>query len=292
MSFADLPTLPPMFHPEAAGYAQRICAGSRAAMRDCRTVLDCAYGPDYWNKLDVYLPPETARRGPWPVVCYWHGGAWSNGCKEWMGFMAPALVDAPAVFVSLSYRRAPQVRLPEMVADCFQGLHWVRSNIARHGGDPDRLYVGGHSAGAHLAALVALRPDLQQAHGIPAGAIRGCFPTSGTFDFRSFDAAAGGVEAQVLRNVLPRPQDAWAWSPLRTLEANRVPFYVTWGERDHARVVEQGRAFVAALDAFPGRARWDEVPGATHFTVNEDMGRRDSRWVRMVRSIITAKESP
>ena len=70
-----------------------------------------------------------------------------------------------------------------------------------------------------------------------------------------------------------------------------MPFYVTWGERDHARVIEQGRAFVAELDAFPRRARWDEVPGATHFTVNEDMGRRDSRWVRRVRSIITAKES-
>lgn len=286
MSFEDLPPLPKMFHPDAAGYAERISKGARKAMRQCRTVLDVRYGEDYWQKLDIYLPPARLGRGPFPVLCYLHGGAWSNGCKEWMGFMAPALVDAPMVFVSLSYRRSPQVRMPEIVADCFEGLAWVHRNIRDHGGDPSRLFVGGHSAGAHLASLLALRSDLLARYGIPASAIRACFPTSGTFDFREFDAKAGAVEAQVLNNVLPDPADAWEWSPLRSLAETSVPFYVTWGEHDFPRVVSQGRAFVAALSAFPGRSKWDEEPGLTHFTVNEDAGRPASRWCRTVRSMI------
>ena len=286
MSFEDLPPLPPMFHPEAAGYAARICEGTRSAMRACRTRLDIAYGTDYWQKLDLYLPPAAAGAGPFPVLCYIHGGAWSNGCKEWMGFMAPALVDAPMIFVSLSHRRAPQVRMPDMAEDCFRALAWVRQNIAQHGGDPERLFVGGHSAGAHLASLLALRADLLAKHGIPASSLRGCFPTSGTFDLRRLDARAGGVDAHLLNSVLPRPEDAWEWSPLRTLAETSVPFHVTWGEQDFPRVVEQGRLMVAEMQRFPGRCQWDEAPGLTHFTVNEDAARREGKWCRTVRSLV------
>ena len=288
MSFEDLPPLPPMFHPEAAGYAARISEKAAAAMRECRTQLDVAYGEDYWQRLDVYLPPEARGPGPFPVLCYIHGGAWSNGCKEWMGFMAPALVDAPMVFVSMTHRRAPQVRMPAMVDDCCRALSWVHRNIAALQGDPARLHVGGHSAGAQLASLLALRADLLARHGIPQSSIRCCLPTSGTFDFRGFAAKAGSVEAQVLDNVLPAPDQAWEWSPLRAMDQTRVPFYVTWGERDFPRVVEQGRIFAAALAATPGRVRSEEFPGFTHFTVNEDAGRRDGAWCRAARAIVTS----
>jgi arylformamidase len=290
MSFEDLPAMPPMLHPDAAGYADRVLAASRLAVAQCRTVLDISYGDDYWQKLDVYLPPDGApARAPVPVLVYVHGGAWSNGCKEWMGFLAPALVDTPMIFVSISHRRSPDVRMPEIVADCFDALAWVHRNIAALGGDPHALYVGGHSAGAHLAALLALRTDLLQASGIAPSDIQACFPTSGTFDFRTLDPAAGAVEARVVNTILPRPEDAWEWSPLRYLGNSAVPFYVTWGERDFPRVVAQGRAFVAAAASTPGRVRWSESRGLGHFTVNEAAGLRDGEWSSTVRSIVRAQ---
>jgi arylformamidase len=288
MSFDDLPPMPPMLHPEAASYAERVLSKSRAAQQACRVVGDVAYGNDYWQRLDIYLPQELRDTRPMPVLCYLHGGAWSNGCKEWMGFLAPVLVDLPMIFVSLSYRRAPQVRMPEIAADCFDALAWVHRNIAAQGGDPHRLYVGGHSAGAHLAALLALRTDLLESRGIPPGAIRGCFPTSGTFDFRLLDRSNGGVDAHVLERVLRDPGDAWEWSPVRAFQWNPVPFFASWGERDFPRVVAQGRLLAELGASSPGRVRWEEVPSQGHFSVNEAAGEPGSNWSRTVREMMSA----
>jgi arylformamidase len=103
--------------------------------------------------------PATAPSAPLLVFAFIHGGAWTSGCKEWMGFMAPSFVGLPLVFVSISYRKAPDHRLSVQLDDITSALAWITANIDQYGGDPARLFIGGHSAGGHLAALVALRPE-------------------------------------------------------------------------------------------------------------------------------------
>src|SRR5258707_13555832 len=109
-----------------------------------------------------------------------------------MAFMAPPLASLPAVYVSVSYRLAPKVRWPAPLDDCLAALAWVYKNIRQHGGDPARIFVGGHSAGAQLAAMVTLRRDLYAAHGLPAAAVKACFPFSGLYAFTDSTAAERG----------------------------------------------------------------------------------------------------
>lgn len=281
MSFEDLPPLPALLNPGADEYAERIVAASKAAMQGTRCLLDQPYGEDYWQKVDIYLPASSDRAKPWPVLCYFHGGAWSNGCKEWMGFMAPGLVQVPAIFVSISYRLAPAARMPAIVADCADAVAWIYRHVGAHGGDPHRLFLGGHSAGGHLAALLALRHDLLASRGVPNEALRGAFTTSGSYDLRPRQDAAA-TQQHLLHRVLEAPDAGWEWSPLRYAEGNRLPFLVTWGESDFPRLMEQGSAFVASLEQQPGRVERMVVPGTGHFTVNEHAAADGNAWLRTV----------
>ena len=223
MSFADLPPLPPMIYAEANDYAAAATALSKRALNVCRSVLDIPYGPDYWQRLDVFMPVVEAQAA-FPVLAFIHGGAWMSGCKEWLGFMAPSLVGLPALFVSISYRKAPDYRISVQVDDVIAAFAWIYVNIGRHGGDPDRLFVGGHSAGGHLAALAALRPDLLAKQGLKATDIKGVLPLSAAFDFRhnpeTFDETMRTVHAKVLDD----PSRAAEFSPISHVANAAAPF--------------------------------------------------------------------
>lgn len=279
MSFDDLPPLPPLLQPEAKAYAERISDATRAVQRTTRTALDQRYGDDYWQKVDVYLPADPSAR-KLPVLCFMHGGAWVNGTKEWMGFMAPPLLDLPAIFVSVNYRLAPAARYPAPLYDCFEAVAWVHRNIARFGGDPGAIFIGGHSAGGHLAALVTLRRDILAAHGLPPNVIKACFPVSGAFDLRDPNPAPGSMEERVYTSFLARPEDDAEASPVLHTAGNETPFFLTWGSRDMPALIAQGKAMAAAL---PGRVASQEFPGLDHFEMSEEAGRADSPWIRTVR---------
>ncbi len=281
MSFDDLPVLPPLIHPDGARYAARIMELGRRAQAEARCVLDQPYGPDYWQKLDVYLPTETlgARL---PVLCFLPGGAWINGCKEWLAFMAPALTVLPAVFVALSYRHAPAAKFPAQLDDTVDGLAWVYRNIARWGGDPRRIYLGGHSAGGHLAALAALRCDALAARDLPPDIVRACLPISAPYDLASDDP----VRRQKVAAFLARPEDVTAASPIAHVRGNRTPFIVACGTEDLPELVPQARKMVAALAQAGGPAELVLLEGCNHFRTHEDSGVAHSPWVRRVSALL------
>jgi arylformamidase len=128
MPFDNLPRQPQM-GPVAEAYAADILARSRAVATSSRVLLDVPYGDDYWQRLDLYLP-DNDRLKDLPVLLFLHGGGWSNGYKEWMGFMAPPFTDLPAIFVSVSYRMLPEVRLPAMLDDTMAAAPIVCSSAA------------------------------------------------------------------------------------------------------------------------------------------------------------------
>ena len=283
MSFDDLPPLPPLIHPDGARYVERIMRLGRAVQRDMRCVLDQPYGPDYWQKLDIYLPAENSGAGL-PVLCFLPGGAWINGCKEWLAFMAPVLTAAPSVFVALSYRHAPAARFPAQLEDTIEGLAWVHRNIARWGGDPRRIHLGGHSAGGHLAALATLRRDAVEARGLPTDLVRACLPISAPFDLRSDDP----VRRQKVAAFLARPEDVAAASPIAHVEGNRAPFVVTYGTADLPELIPQARRMTAALTDAGGRAELLVLEGRNHFNTHEDCGIADSPWARKATALLRA----
>jgi arylformamidase len=281
MAFDNLPIQKKM-GPEGEAYAAEILSRSREVMRKARVALDLAYGSDYWQKVDLYLP-EDAKARDLPVLIFLHGGGWEFGYKEWMGYMAPAFTDLPAIFVSVSYRLLPAVRFPAPLDDTVAALAWVHQNIARYGGDPNRLFVGGHSAGGHLAALATLRRDLLEKAGVPVQAIRGCVPVAGSYRF-----AIGELEARG-KAMLEKPEDAPVISPIAYVAGNRVPFYITWGEKDLEHVLKNGMPMVDALKAAGSEVEHKVFAGFDHFEISIDNANPKSEWTKKVREWMRTK---
>ena len=103
--------------------------------------------------LDIYTPEEPAEKSL-PVMFWIHGGGWQVGDKSDVALKPKALTERGFVFVSTNYRLLPEVEMDELMGDVARSLGWVHRNIAKYGGDPTRIFVGGHSAGAQVAALI------------------------------------------------------------------------------------------------------------------------------------------
>jgi arylformamidase len=130
--------------------------------------------------LDVYAP-ENAKN--LPVVFWIHGGGWQVGDKTSVQAKPKAFVDKGYVFVSTNYRFLPNVDMETIVRDIAKSIHWVHDHIAEYGGDPKRLLVMGHSAGAQLAALICTDDRYLKAEGLSLAIIKGCVPVDGdTYD--------------------------------------------------------------------------------------------------------------
>ncbi|WP_132979840.1 alpha/beta hydrolase [Pigmentiphaga sp. D-2] len=290
MAFHDLPAQSPIYPEEAEAYARQALALSREAAARTRCVPDLPYGGDYWQKVDVYQP--HARLDGLPVLVFAHGGAWSHGYKEWMGLMAPAIVATPAVFVSVSYRLAPAVRFPAPLDDCVAALRWVRDHIADYGGSPDRIYVGGHSAGGHLYALATLRRDLLEQAGLPADIIKACFPVSSQLNL-VFDAPEpGSGEARIYEIFLARADDAPAASPLHQVEGNRTPFFLSHGELDFPRIIASNHLAAQALARQPSGVTSEVYPGHGHFDTALRLADPEHPWVRKVSAWMRGGTAP
>jgi acetyl esterase/lipase len=200
--------------------------------------------------------------------------------------MAPGILRLPAVLVTPSYRLAPQFRFPAALDDLVAALNWVRANIAQFGGAPQRIVVGGHSAGGHLAALSTLaRPEA-------AAGIVGCMPVSASFDLRYPDAKPGSGEERVYRYLLERPSDDAAASPIRFVHSASVPFAIAIGEHDFPRVDRTSRDFCAALSAAGTTCRLAVWPDCDHFGVHLALRDPTHAWYAELGMLLNQKCAP
>lgn len=130
--------------------------------------------------LDIYSPASAKNL---PVVFWIHGGGWQTGDKTSVQEKPRAFTENGFVFVSTNYRLLPEVTMGDIVRDIAKSLRWVHEHIAEHGGDPQRVLVMGHSAGAQLAALVCTDDRYLKAEGVPFSILKGCVPVDGdTYD--------------------------------------------------------------------------------------------------------------
>ena len=149
--------------------------------------------------LDIYAPANAQKL---PVLFWIHGGGWVTGDKSSVQNKPEAFLQRGFVMVSTNYRLLPEVPMETILSDVAQALGWVRRHIAEHGGDPERVLVGGHSAGAQLAALLCTDASYLDKVGVPLASLIGCLPVDGD----TFDIPAIIETAETRRRVHQQPQ--------------------------------------------------------------------------------------
>lgn len=212
---------------QAVGYLALNTANGIAALGDYRRTADLAYGPHPRHRVDVYAPRD-AIENPRPVVVFFHGGDWSEGYpgKESLRFVGDALTSRGFVAVVANYRRYPDVRFPAFVDDGAAAVVWARHNIAEFGGDPDRLFVMGHSAGGHTATMIALNPDYMRRAGGDASWITAVIGISGPYAFLPMP------EDPLLRDLFGPPERYEQSQVINYVREDQPPMLLMAGTRD------------------------------------------------------------
>lgn len=143
------------------------------------------------HMLDIYTPEKARGDKALPIMFWIHGGGWQAGDKGDVALKPKVLTERGFVFVSTNYRLLPEVDMDTLIRDVASSLGWVHRHIADYGGDPERIFVGGHSAGAQLAALLCTDHRYLEKEGVPPSVLKGCIPVDGdTYDLPKIIATA------------------------------------------------------------------------------------------------------
>ncbi|MFT5350639.1 MAG: acetyl esterase/lipase [Planctomycetota bacterium] len=234
------------------------------------------------DRLDIYMPEgaETV-----PVIVFFHGGALRMGSKADAKVVASRFVPKGIAVVSVNYRLSPGVMHPAHIEDAAAATAWVIKNIRQYGGDPDKVYVAGHSAGAYLAALLVLDPHHLGAHGLQPEAIRAAIPIS-PFLYVEETAAV-------------RPKDVWGKDPVNWLAASVTP-HIKPGKRPMLLIYADGDAdwrkrqndtFGLAMRGVGNNAiDVVEVPHRDHMTLMSEMNTADDQIGELLITFIKEQE--
>jgi acetyl esterase/lipase len=198
--------------------------------------LDLAYGAEQRQKLDVYTPRQAVKR---PVVIFWYGGSWVTGSKANYRFVGTALAEQGFVAVLPDYRLYPQVTFPLFDEDGARAVAWVQRHAREFGGDPRRIVLMGHSAGAHTAAFLALNHAFLERCGASSHGIVGLIGLSGPY--------ALVPDSDVLRATFPPPFTESDWQPVRFVDAQAPPTLLLHGLDDTEVAPQQTVALYDAL---------------------------------------------
>lgn len=226
------------------------------------TAHDQPYGPGGRQSLDVYAPRrmDTAR----PVAVFLYGGGWERGRKWDYGWVAQALAARGYVVVLPDYRLYPQVRFPEFLNDSAQAVRWTVDHAAAYGGDPSRVVLLGHSAGAYNAVMLGLAPSYLQHAGVDPACIVGVVGIAGPYDFLPLKGHMADVFGV---------GDPAATQPVRLARADAPPMLLVTGSADTIVDPRETASLDAALRAAGAQVESRSYPGVGHNEIMAAMSR-------------------
>ncbi|MBA2466361.1 MAG: alpha/beta hydrolase [Sphingomonas sp.] len=239
----------------------RVASGAESR----RVASGLAYGREPRQQLDVWAP----RRGggaPLPVVIFFYGGGWDQGARGDYGFAGAAFAGRGFIAIVPDYRLVPAVRFPAFVEDGALAVRWARDNAARFGGDPRRITLAGHSAGAYNAAMLALDTRFLQRAGVDPKIVKAAALLSGPYDFYPFTEPRG-------RNAF----GAWA-QPLQTqpitfARCDAPPLFLAHGSADTIVLPRNSRALAKRLGELGAPVSLRIYPGASHVDLAVSLSR-------------------
>lgn len=272
-------------------YACAVFFAAASAQTSPRVARDIPYAEPRHERqlLDIYSPAGGSGR---PVVVWVHGGGWMRGSKNEMHHKPAAFVEKGFVFVAINYRFIPEVDMGTIVRDVANAVAWVHANIGGYGGDPARLLLMGHSAGAQLAALVCVDSRYVEALGVPRTAIKGCVPVDGD----THDVPLQVATATARRKSRNQPAPRWGhpekfgdlasqreFSAVSHVAPNRgIPPFLLLHVADHPDVTAQAYRLWAALDQAGVPARLFGAENTDHVKLDRDLGLPDDPATRVL----------
>ena len=235
-------------------------------------MAEMSYGRDPLQRLDLVYPPGNKRP---PVVVFIHGGGWSIGDKRHaIGAKASHFLGTGHAFASVNYRLVPNVTVEQQAADIAGAIAKLRTYAMGSNYDGERIVLMGHSAGAHLAALVGTDPRYLAAVGVPIGSVKGIVLLDGAgYDVAQQMARPGNLVSGMYEAAFGKdPARQRALSPTLHAAAPNVASWLILPIQRRADSTAQSRALAAALAKAGARARVVPVPGESHGSLNRGLG--------------------
>lgn len=238
-----------------AQWSEKKNQASQKVRAGLKSFLDVPYGGSPRQKIDIF---PAARPGA-PVLLYFHGGYWRGGAKEQNCHFAELFTGAGAAVAVAGYDLCPSVTVGDIVGQARAAVAWVYKNIARYGGDPEKLYLVGQSAGGHLVAM-ALAHDWEKA-GLPPDIVKGATAITGVYDL---DAV---LHIGVNEEIRLTPESARENSPFFHPPLPRAPLTVVVGGAEPRGWREQSQKFFALCKERGLACEYLEIAGANHYSL-------------------------
>ncbi|EEF28744.1 probable isoprenylcysteine alpha-carbonyl methylesterase ICMEL2 isoform X2 [Ricinus communis] len=235
------------------------------------------YGDQPRNRLDLYLPENMD--GPKPVVAFVTGGAWIIGYKAWGSLLGKQLAERDIIVACIDYRNFPQGTISDMVIDASQGISFIFNNISEYGGDPNRIYLMGQSAGAHISACVLVDQAIREARGGKSiswsvSQIKAYFGLSGGYNlFKLVDHFNNrGLYRSLFLSIMEGEESLHLFSPEVRIESPSFrhavsllpPITLFHGNADYSIPSASSQTFVDALQRLGAKAELILYKGKTH----------------------------
>jgi arylformamidase len=251
------------YEPTIRRVSQRLASSSEAMRARLGSPQRVAYGPSEIEKLDIY----RSKAANAPVFVFIHGGNWQLGAAKDYAYPAEMFVAAGAHYIALDFINVNDAGgdLGVMADQVRRGIAWVRKNAASFGGDPNRVYIGGHSSGGHLCG-VALITDWQREFDLPADVIKGGLCMSGMYEMTPVRLS--------WRRTYVKFTDAMAdaMSAQRHIDKLHTPIVVTYGTFETPDFQRQSRDFAAAVQAVGKPVQLIEAANYAHLEMCESLG--------------------
>ena len=222
------------------------------------SVKDVSFGPEDWQKLDIYIPEKSSQK-TYDVVVFYYGGRWETGRREDYKFIGQSFTDLGFVTVIADYRKYPEVKFPAFVEDAARSLSWVYDNIDAYGGDKSRIHVAGHSAGAHIGALLAADPQYLKAFGKERSIIHDFTGLAGPYAFTP-------DEADLIDIFGPADRFSRMQVP-GFIDGKQPPMLLLHGAEDKTVGTFNIDRVVAAVHKKGGCVRTKIYPGLNHISI-------------------------
>ncbi len=260
----------------------------RADLPEDRVVMDVPYRLDRGadaekHRLDLFLAEGTG----WPVLVFIHGGGWTSGDRALRAGGADVYANIGRFYASrgtgvavISYRLQPEVEWQDQIADAASATAWVHENIAGYGGDPNAIFLSGHSAGAQLATHVALDPEALASLGVAPGSVCGLIAVSGAaYDLDDPETYELGASRRYYEKRFRNGDTTDRWkrvaSPVRFARADAPPALILYAGGEWASLQRQAAVLHEALQASGAKSRLVEVPGEDHYRIVLTLSRDD-----------------